>query len=212
MRRRRKSFLSEKWFFGVLIVALVFVGVVGCSIFEGKGKKVAPPASKAEKTEVVADVKTITEKEPPKQEEKKPEQKLQTSYSVVIDKAAFQLTLYKKGIEVRRFPVAVGLKPGQKKEVGDMTTPTGKFTVDEICEASTWTHDFGDGKGVIKGAYGPWFISLATPPWEGIGIHGTHDPKSIGTRASEGCIRMNNEDVAWLKKYVTVGMPVEIKE
>ncbi len=29
----------------------------------------------------------------------------------------------------------------------------------------------------------------------GIGIHGTTDPASIGTSASDGCIRMLNQDV-----------------
>ena len=79
-------------------------------------------------------------------------------------------------------------------------TPVGTFTVDEIDDASSWPHDFGDGRGEIAGAYGPWFISLDTEAlsggaWDGIGIHGTHDPQSIGTDASEGCIRLHNEDL-----------------
>ena len=73
--------------------------------------------------------------------------------------------------------------------------------VEEICDASYWTHDFGDGKGQIAGAYGPWFISLDTG-WIGIGIHGTHDPASIGTMASEGCIRLRDQDVAELKQLI----------
>ena len=64
-------------------------------------------------------------------------------------------------------------------------------TKDEVIDASYWTHDFGDGKGEIEGAYGPYFISLDTSnlsggAWDGIGIHGTHNPASIGTCASEG--------------------------
>ena len=76
------------------------------------------------------------------------------------------------------------------------------FRVEEICDASTWTHDFNDGKGVIEGAYGPWFISLDTG-WDGIGIHGTHDPNSIGTNASEGCIRLLNKDIIELKEMIS---------
>jgi hypothetical protein len=30
---------------------------------------------------------------------------------------------------------------------------------------------------------------------QGIGIHGTHDDNSIRTRATEGCIRLKNEDL-----------------
>ncbi len=91
-----------------------------------------------------------------------------------------------------------------------MKTPEGIFSVSEIVDASLWTHDFGDGKGEIEGAYGPYFFRLATPPHTGIGIHGTHNAASIGTRASEGCIRLNNSDLVKLKEYVYLGMPVVV--
>ena len=91
-----------------------------------------------------------------------------------------------------------------------MTTPSGEFKVDEIIASNNWTHDFNDGKGEIEGAYGPWFVSLETG-WIGIGIHGTHDPDSIGTMASEGCIRMKNDQVAELKKLVFVGAKVIVE-
>ncbi len=68
-----------------------------------------------------------------------------------------------------------------------------------------------DPTGEIRGAYGSHFIRLKTPGHRGIGIHGTHDPASIGTRATEGCVRLNNSDLLELvKKYVYVGMPVVI--
>ena len=74
------------------------------------------------------------------------------------------------------FGVAVGKNAGDKQRAGDMRTPEGSFTVEQVQDASWWSHDFGDGKGEIKGAYGPWFIRLKTG-WRGIGIHGTHDPR-----------------------------------
>jgi capsule polysaccharide export protein KpsC/LpsZ len=36
---------------------------------------------------------------------------------------------------------------------------------------------------------------LNIPNQKGIGIHGTHDNSSIGKRISEGCIRLNNNDL-----------------
>lgn len=48
--------------------------------------------------------------------------------------------------------------------------------------------------------------------WGGIGIHGTHDPASIGKRASEGCIRLENSQVETLKQFVSVGTKVVIEE
>ena len=107
--------------------------------------------------------------------------------------------------------VLSGRALGNKEKPGDMKTPEGLFSVQQIQDASAWTHDFGDGKGEIRGAYGSHFIRLKTPGHCGIGIHGTHDPASIGTRATEGCVRLNNSDLLELvKKYVYVGMPVVI--
>lgn len=130
---------------------------------------------------------------------------------IVIDKKKMTLTLYDyKGKAKHTYGMACGKGLGDKQKVGDMKTPEGVFHVERIQNSSAWTHDFRDGKGVIKGAYGPYFIRLATPGHRGIGIHGTHDPASIGTRASEGCIRLRNEDVAELVKSVYPGMAVVI--
>lgn len=143
-----------------------------------------------------------------------------------IHKQSYRLELFEDGKEqpLKEYSIAVAKNPGDKQKTGDNRTPTSwgsaavipakylgagvgvasaevPFVVEEICDASFWTHDFGDGKGKIAGAYGPWFISLDTG-WIGIGIHGTHDPASIGTMASEGCIRMHNQDVAELKNLI----------
>lgn len=145
------------------------------------------------------------------------DKKADKSY-IYIKKSDFMLCYYdKSGKEIFRAGCALGLNPGQKEKEGDMKTPTGTFYVDEILDASYWTHDFGDGKGEIEGAYGPWFISINTDEmskgqWGGIGIHGTHDPTSIGKRASEGCIRLENSQVETLKKLVSVGTKVVIEE
>lgn len=162
-------------------------------------------------------------------------------YLICIHKLSYKLDLYEKGSEnpIRSFPIAVAKNTGDKQRPGDNKTPTSwgnivaipaeykgadvgvkssdvPFRVEEICEASYWTHDFNDGKGIIEGAYGPWFISLDTG-WEGIGIHGTHDPNSIGTNASEGCIRLLNKDIIELKEIIStdnggIGTKVIIKE
>ncbi len=131
---------------------------------------------------------------------------------IIVDKSLYKLYLYKDAKEIKNYDVAVGKNPGQKQRVGDMTTPTGEFKVNEIVGSSYWTHDFNDGNGEIEGAYGPWFISLDTGEWSGIGIHGTHDPSSIRTMASEGCIRMNNADVAELKEQISIGTKVVVAE
>lgn len=128
-----------------------------------------------------------------------------------IDKQTMTLTLYEADGSVRaRFGVCTGKGIGNKQRKGDMKTPEGSFSIQQIQDASSWSHDFGDGLGVIEGAYGPWFIRLAVPGQKGIGIHGTHKPSSIGTRDSEGCIRLENHNVDSLRHMVEVGMPVII--
>jgi lipoprotein-anchoring transpeptidase ErfK/SrfK len=142
----------------------------------------------------------------------------QKKYHVFIKKSAFTLYLLDdKNNAIKTYDCTIGKNPGQKQKRGDMKTPTGTFYVDEICDASGWTHDFGDGKGEIKGAYGPWFISINTDEmskgaWGGIGIHGTHKPNVMRARDSEGCIRLQNQNVEELKKYVRVGTKVVIEE
>lgn len=145
---------------------------------------------------------------------------------IKIHKQSYKLELFEDGNAqpLKVYGIAVAKNPGDKQMTGDNRTPTSwgsavaipskyagaaagissaqvPFAVEEVCDASFWTHDFGDGKGEIAGAYGPWFLSLDTG-WIGIGIHGTHDPASIGTMASEGCIRLQNQDVAELKEII----------
>ena len=129
---------------------------------------------------------------------------------IYIDKQRMTLSLFNTlGKVVFHAPMACGKNYGHKQRSGDMRTPEGLFQVQQIQKSDYWVHDFGDGKGVIEGAYGPYFIRLKTG-FKGIGIHGTHAPNSIGTRATEGCIRLRNEDVERLRPLVVIGMPVVI--
>ena len=131
---------------------------------------------------------------------------------IVISKEDFRLDLYDSEDRlVCSFDCAVGKNYGNKQCVGDMKTPEGEFYIEEIVSAKTWGHDFKDGKGYIPNCYGNWFMRLKTPPHKGIGIHGTHAPESIGTRATEGCIRLENNDLDSLYNMVRVGMKVRIE-
>lgn len=142
-----------------------------------------------------------------------------SEYKIVIVKKEFKLYLYQGTNLVTNYSVAIGKNPGDKKKFGDYRTPEGNFYITEIQDSHTWEHDFHDGKGPIKGAYGPWFFRLYTgkdrtnshKKWTGIAIHGTHNPASICTMASEGCIRLHNQDDIALKALVSVGTPVIIE-
>ena len=133
-------------------------------------------------------------------------------YWIKINKGSYTLALYKGDEIVKEYEIAVGKNPGDKQRKGDHRTPVGDFRIVSIEDASSWKHDFGDGKGKIAGAYGPWFMRLDAGGWKGIGIHGTHDPDSLGTMASEGCIRMDNGDLRELKNFAYRKMRVLIQE
>lgn len=59
------------------------------------------------------------------------------------------------------------------------------------------------------GPFGKRWMRLNIP-WGGYGIHGTNNPRSIGTYASHGCIRMYNNDVVDLYDQVSLGTTVHI--
>ena len=141
-------------------------------------------------------------------------------YFIVISKKDLNLRVYKAvngdTTLVQQFDACLSKNKGNKQRKGDMRTPespTGEpFSITQIQDASTWKHDFKDGRGSIK-AYGHWFLRLLTPGHSGIGIHGsTNNESSVPGRASEGCIRLRDADIITLKeKYAYVGMPVIIK-
>lgn len=129
-----------------------------------------------------------------------------------VEKQSLRLYVVSDSDTIASYPICLGKKLGQKRKAGDHKTPEGYFSISMIQNSSSWQHDFNDGKGSRKGAYGPWFFRLRTPMSTHIGIHGTCFPESIGTRDSEGCIRMKNEDLIDLHKYVYVGMKVYISK
>lgn len=139
---------------------------------------------------------------------------------IVVSKKDLTLTVYAPvngdTLPVAQFKVCLSKNKGQKQGGGDMKTPESEpgkpFKIIQIQDASTWCHDFGDGRGDIL-AYGAWFLRLETP-FKGIGIHGsTNNRESVPGRASEGCIRLLDEDIITLKeKYARLEMPVIIKK
>ncbi len=108
---------------------------------------------------------------------------------IVIDVAARQLTLYKNGGAIRRFPVAVG-KPG-------WSSPIGEWRV--VRKARDW-----------GGGFGTRWLGLDVP-WGIYGIHGTNKDWSIGGAESHGCFRMFSRDVEDLWDLVPEGTPVTVR-
>ena len=107
-------------------------------------------------------------------------------FEIIINVGAKRLTVYRNGSIYREYIVATG-KPSTP-------TPTGNFEI--------VNKEIDPG-----GPYGTRWLGLSA---KGYGIHGTNNPPSIGTAASNGCIRMYNEDIEALFDITTVGTPVRI--
>ena len=87
---------------------------------------------------------------------------------ILLSKKDYYLYVYEPQngdtVMLARFDCAFALKKGDKSKQGDMRTPhcvsmSKPFYVSEIKNASSWCHDFGDGRGSIK-SYGEYFIRL----------------------------------------------------
>ena len=136
---------------------------------------------------------------------------LDTTAFLLVDKQKLTLTLIAPGGRIERaYRIACGENYGNKTKKGDHRTPEGRFPINQLLNSAGLSHDFGDGKGPVPNAYGPWFLRLDVPGYITIGIHGTHLPESIGSRATEGCIRLRNDEILDLKERVEVGTPVVI--
>jgi lipoprotein-anchoring transpeptidase ErfK/SrfK len=127
---------------------------------------------------------------------------------ITIDKSAFRLRLFKGFRVAKRYPVAVG-QPAYP-------TPSGRFSiankqVDPVWSVpnSPWAGEL-QGTTVAGGSAGNPLKARWMGIVNGVGIHGTDQSWSIGTRASHGCIRMHVPDVIDLFRRVPVGTPVLI--
>lgn len=130
-------------------------------------------------------------------------------WKIVASKSHFTLTLYDGNRLFKLYHVAIG-KEGR--------TPVGTFKIKDKLREPAWTPPgknipFGDPENVLGTRWLGIIPTGATDPsLRGYGIHGTWEPQSIGSAASQGCLRMHNKDVEELFDIVPVGTPVIIKD
>jgi lipoprotein-anchoring transpeptidase ErfK/SrfK len=129
---------------------------------------------------------------------------------IVVSKADFTATVYVDGKIARVFPVAYGANPDglNKRKSGDSRTPEGAFKI--VGKAINPAYQpLSIPGGAPNNPFGTRWMGLNI--WGGsIGMHGTSNPSSIGTRASHGCIRMFTPDAEDLFELVRVGTPVVV--
>jgi len=129
---------------------------------------------------------------------------------IVISKADYTLTLYDENDNpIFSTVCSVGKNRGDKQRTGDCKTPEGTFEIGSIEDASVWGHNCNDGRS-RRGVYGPYFMRLRVPGNNSIGIHGTLFNGSMGSRASLGCIRLQDEEAEKLRSMIHTGIKVTI--
>ncbi|HEV7806793.1 MAG TPA: L,D-transpeptidase [Solirubrobacteraceae bacterium] len=126
---------------------------------------------------------------------------LHEPYRLDVDLSARRLTVRREGRVVRRVRVAVG-KPGT-------ATPTGRFAVTDALRIDDAHPQYGCCALALTGRQPD-----VPQGWTGgdrLAIHGTGATGSIGTPASNGCLRATDADMRWLLRHVTLGAQVRIR-
>jgi len=128
---------------------------------------------------------------------------------ITIDRNAFTLRLFRNLRPWKRYGIAVGM--------AGLETPAGTYHIQDKQVNPAWHVPNSPWAGSLAGQVIPGgapdnplkarWLGVAN----GVGIHGTAEDWSIGTRASHGCIRMHVSDVIDLYPRVPVGTTVLIK-
>lgn len=142
-------------------------------------------------------------------EDQKPENE---RYSIHIDVAGEILELSRNGKLVGSYPITAGSEslPAPKGEwfiKGMAWMPTFRWD-----EAMLQNGERSDNAYILApGPNNPVGIIWMQLNRDGIGLHGTGDPETIGRAASHGCIRLANWDAFDLAKIVLPGVKVTIR-
>ena len=119
---------------------------------------------------------------------------------IEVDLSERRLDFLRDGRLVWTLTIAIG---------SDSTpTPTGRYYVNQRLVAPDPSGPWGPAALGIS-AYSPVLIHWA----QGgpIAIHGTNNPASIGQAASNGCLRLSNDDLERLYERTSAGTPVVIR-
>ncbi|CAN5563542.1 L,D-transpeptidase [soil metagenome] len=122
------------------------------------------------------------------------------------------LELYEDEKLTAAYPVTIGAR--------DNESPAGDWKVTGVALLPTFRHDESmlkrgersdDFHMLPPGPNNPVGVTWIALDKDGIGLHGTNDPDSIGRASSHGCVRLANWDVVRLLPKIKAGVAVSIK-
>ncbi len=125
----------------------------------------------------------------------------QHRWRIVVELAAYRLTVFKGSDVVRVETIGVG--------TAATPTPGGRWYTTELLRPPR-----------ADGPYGPYAFGLSgfTGTDDGpagavgqLGLHGTNDPSTLGRNVSLGCLRMSNEAISALATQLPLGVPVDVR-
>ena len=128
---------------------------------------------------------------------------------LTVDRRNFKLRLFKRLKRAKTYRIAIG--------AAGYDTPGGLFRIQSKQVNPTWYVPNSDWAGALAGTTVPGGApnNPLKARWLGVngsvGIHGTAEEWSIGSRASKGCIRMRVRDVIELYRRVPMGTQVLIR-
>jgi murein L,D-transpeptidase YafK len=136
--------------------------------------------------------------------------------SIVVEKKAHTLTLFRDGKPLRTYLVALGAKPqGDKVRAGDNRTPEGLFYIDSRQPNSKY--HLALHISYPDAAHRARSQAVGAEPGGDIMIHGL--PNGLGKAGAShrlndwtnGCVALTDEEIEQIWSVVPIGTPVEIK-
>ncbi len=130
-------------------------------------------------------------------------------YRISVGLGAHTITVNNGANVIYTGPVATGATDPPLPDVGKPTpTPTGEYYLRVLLQAPDPTQVYGPY------AYGLSSHSETLDSFAGgdaeVGIHGNNDASVLGTDATHGCIRMDNDAITMLAKQLPLGTPVTV--
>ena len=130
-------------------------------------------------------------------------------YRITVALGTHTITVNNGAQVIYTGPVAIGATNPPLPDVGKPTpTPTGEYYLRILLQAPDPNTVYGPY------AYGLSSHSDSLDEFAGgdaeIGIHGNNDASVLGTDATHGCIRMDNDAITMLAKQLPLGTPVTV--
>ncbi|MFW5415625.1 L,D-transpeptidase [Nocardiopsis sp. CNT-189] len=125
-----------------------------------------------------------------------------TAFRLEVDMDAFSFSVLDGEEEVRGGEIAIGVE--------DTPTPPGRYYFTELLEPPDPDGEYGAYAFGLSG-FSPTLETFAGGPGQ-LAVHGTPDESVLGTEVSHGCVRVSNDDIAWMAGHLPLGTPVEISE